>query len=563
MLLFNKILNFFSKDIEKHYEVDIIYKVLIVNLYSLMTFVLTFIFSIFNFIDNDIITGLFFLFVSILLGINFMLFKKNVKYETQRNFFTVIYIVSALLLVIFGDSNHSGLFWAFLFPSISLYLYNYKKGILFAFLFLTLICFANFIYIYENTDFSNPNFLVEFWFVLPYIVLSFVVYIFEYIYEIKQELIEKDIIKNQKNSVVKDEVLTKISYLIRSPLNNILGLKSILEQTQLDEYQKDLLSSIEASIGNLNNVIEQVDSVSGYKSEAEKNNLIALNLRNTIKRTIDFYQSANKNLKIDFVFSDEIPDKLTGNPVAIKQIFINLIELVLKYLPGNLKINLNAVKRCEVNDLFTCAFVFKVLDNIEIQRSINIDKILEFSILKASIEKLFGKIKVYAEKDSTVFEFFIEFENTSENGFLQADNKLQEQNLISNQKISMKDANILVVEDNEINQKVIELSLNKYVRNIDFAGNGKEALDLYGKNKYNLIIMDIQMPIMDGIKTTQKIREAEIATKTHTPIIAITANALIHDKHTCINAGMDDYIAKPYKIQDVIEKIEKLLLKFN
>jgi CheY-like chemotaxis protein len=92
-------------------------------------------------------------------------------------------------------------------------------------------------------------------------------------------------------------------------------------------------------------------------------------------------------------------------------------------------------------------------------------------------------------------------------------------------KIDLKDANVLLVEDNLINQKIVLLSLKKSVKNVDIANNGKEALDKFGLVKYDLILMDIQMPIMNGIVTTKKIRSIEKSTNTHTPIIAITANA--------------------------------------
>ena len=127
--------------------------------------------------------------------------------------------------------------------------------------------------------------------------------------------------------------------------------------------------------------------------------------------------------------------------------------------------------------------------------------------------------------------------------------------------INLKDANILLVEDNEINQKIMLLSLRKMVQNIDVANNGKEALEKFATTRYDLVLMDIQMPVMDGIKTTRKMREAEVGTDSSIPIIAITANALPGDREDCIAAGMDDYISKPFKIDVVLEKMTKLLTR--
>ena len=115
------------------------------------------------------------------------------------------------------------------------------------------------------------------------------------------------------------------------------------------------------------------------------------------------------------------------------------------------------------------------------------------------------------------------------------------------------------MEDNLINQKIVLLSLKKLVKNIDVAVNGKEALDKFGTSKYDIILMDVQMPIMNGYTAAKKIREIEASTNSHTPIIAITANALMGDREECLAAGMDDYISKPFQIEVLIQKMRNLL----
>jgi len=127
--------------------------------------------------------------------------------------------------------------------------------------------------------------------------------------------------------------------------------------------------------------------------------------------------------------------------------------------------------------------------------------------------------------------------------------------------VQLDNSSVLLVEDNLINQKIVILSLKKLVRNIEIASNGKEALDKFGTSKFDIILMDIQMPIMNGIVATKKIREIEASTNSHTPIIAITANALLGDKEECIEAGMDDYISKPFQIEVLIQKMKSLLLQ--
>jgi CheY-like chemotaxis protein len=115
------------------------------------------------------------------------------------------------------------------------------------------------------------------------------------------------------------------------------------------------------------------------------------------------------------------------------------------------------------------------------------------------------------------------------------------------------------VEDNLINQKIVQLSLKEKVKNLDIANNGKEALDKFDKSRYDIILMDIQMPVMDGILATKKIREIEASTSSQTPIIAITANALSGDREKCLAVGMDDYIAKPFQVDVLLYKMKNLL----
>ena len=122
---------------------------------------------------------------------------------------------------------------------------------------------------------------------------------------------------------------------------------------------------------------------------------------------------------------------------------------------------------------------------------------------------------------------------------------------------SLKDLNILLVEDNVINKNITILTLRSQVKKIDTASNGKEALDMFGKSNYDLILMDIQMPVMSGITAAEKIRALESTTNSHIPIIAITANAMIGDMEKCLSAGIDDYISKPFQPAALIEIIKK------
>ena len=177
------------------------------------------------------------------------------------------------------------------------------------------------------------------------------------------------------------------------------------------------------------------------------------------------------------------------------------------------------------------------------------EQLIDLSISEKLLKTLGRKLEYKEIKEKSFFIFSLEFEKVV----------YKEAAAIRKEKVNMIDSNILIVEDNEINQQIMRLSLIKLVKSVDVAENGKTALDMFGLNRYDIILMDIQMPIMNGITATKKIREIEKSTNTHTPIIAITANAMLGDKETCLSAGIDDYLSKPYQMEDLISKMKSLL----
>jgi CheY-like chemotaxis protein len=187
---------------------------------------------------------------------------------------------------------------------------------------------------------------------------------------------------------------------------------------------------------------------------------------------------------------------------------------------------------------------------------------MDLAIAKKIIKYHNGDLKV--ENNNAVTRFLFAVELTADlkkvPEALRQETESPESILLEpRKKVKVEDANILLVEDNAINQKIVILSLKNFVKNIDVALNGKEALDKFGSSKYDLILMDIQMPVMNGIIATKKIRELEVSTNTQIPIIAITANALSGDKEVCLAAGMNDYISKPFQVDILLNKMRDLL----
>jgi CheY-like chemotaxis protein len=185
---------------------------------------------------------------------------------------------------------------------------------------------------------------------------------------------------------------------------------------------------------------------------------------------------------------------------------------------------------------------------------------MDLSIPERYSEALGGELITTVNTTHTEFRFELKFLKSSlklRKG--DAVLRIEKQFTEKETRVDLKDANILLVEDNKINQKIVLLSLENIVKNIDIASNGKEALDKFGTANYDIILMDIQMPVMDGFLATKKIREIEASTNSFTPIIAITANAMSGDRETCLAQGMDEYISKPFQVDVLIGKMESLL----
>ncbi|MDX2414523.1 MAG: response regulator, partial [Bacteroidales bacterium] len=178
------------------------------------------------------------------------------------------------------------------------------------------------------------------------------------------------------------------------------------------------------------------------------------------------------------------------------------------------------------------------------------------------ISRFKGSYETIVSKGISEFRFSIPLEvSTEEERQSKAAERIKELKTESKKKKTLAEANILLVEDNPTNQKIVMITLRSLVKNIDTATTGKEALDKFGKSAYDAILMDIQLPIMDGITAAAKIRELEQSTSIHTPIIAITANAMIGDKEKCLSAGMDDYLSKPFQPSQLINILESFVTR--
>lgn len=354
----------------------------------------------------------------------------------------------------------------------------------------------------------------------------------------------------------KDNVITDFSHKIREPLNNLVIIVDMLMESGLNKKQKELLETFIASTNNMVTTVNELTMQSAGNLSYETRKHIRFNLLSTIQNTIELYNLKDK-ANIDFILNKkEFSDfECFGDPIILKQIFLDLFNTIENQISDRAtKVTINLKKEKETGTESIIALRIQTDKSIVLINDIGVERSLAARLISSSK----GTFSQEVGNNYTVLNILLPFTNpVSEPKKKTASPKIEE--LIQKDKThkELKDLKILLVEDNLINQKITLLTLNPLVNSIDTASNGKEALDKFGTANYDLILLDIQMPVMSGLVAAEKIRALESTTNSHVPIIAITANAMIGDKEKCLSAGIDDYISKPFQPAALIDKIKK------
>ncbi|MGD9993937.1 MAG: ATP-binding protein [Salinivirgaceae bacterium] len=375
----------------------------------------------------------------------------------------------------------------------------------------------------------------------------------------------------RESSRMKEIFLANTSHEIRTPLNAIIGFTNLLLSTKLEEHQTKYLENIKASGNNLLVVINDILDFSKIESGKLTLEQIEFDFRNLIKHTISTLsvKSQEKDIQLSFDVSNDIPQVIVGDPVRLNQILINLLGNAIKFTNPGGYVRLITTKGKTTGDKIK--LLFKVEDNgigIAHDKLQNIFQSftqgesdttrkyggtgLGLSIVKQLIELQEGEITVESQPGKgTAFTFYILM--------LAGNDDTQSQVVHTSKKLSHEPANlmhILLVEDNIINQQLAFDTIKAWNPNIkiDVAENGSIALDKIKEIDYDLVLMDIQMPVMDGIEATKTIRKLP-GSKSQTPIVAMTAHALKNEKDNCLTIGMNDYISKPFDPEDLFAKI--------
>ncbi len=360
-----------------------------------------------------------------------------------------------------------------------------------------------------------------------------------------------------------------MSHEIRTPLNAILGFADLLEKTNLNIPQKDYLDAIDTSGKNLLAIINDILDFSKIEAgmlSLDKTVFCPQQLLQSVY-TMFHAKAQSKKLNLSVSIDPRLPHLVKGDSTRLNQIMINLIGNAIKFTDSG-NVTVSGVLS-EITDTHT-KIKFSVSDTgIGIAQE-KLDKIFDrftqadsdttrnfggtglgLSIAKKLVELQDGEIFVKSElSKGSEFIFIIEYEIADESE-LAVSEPHQE-----HAQTSFKGKKILIVEDNAINQKLTMTILAEEGFVYKIAENGQRALDILNAESYDAILMDLQMPVLDGYQATRKIREE---LKLTTPIIAMTANALAGEKERCLTLGMNGYITKPFKAESLFNTLTKIL----
>lgn len=420
-----------------------------------------------------------------------------------------------------------------------------------------------------------PEYVVKKIFTINFLICAMIILATTYYYSRLAIQQQEEILSSQEQvmsaSKAKSDFLSVISHELRTPLHAILNYSEMLSETHLDEEQIELNSGVRLSGKKLSEIVTQILSVSRIDQEYDPLDLNVFDYHSPLQQTAEFFrqQAENKALKIRVTPPNQDERLVQADESRILQVLSFIVDNAIKFSDagtislsseidrenngnkGHLIYRIedkgHGISETELPQIFTPFFM-----NDSSRNRINGGMGLGLTISKRLIDSMDGQIHIHSTlHKGSIFTVHIPVE------FQPPKNTLINKIHMSNQDQSNGNAiNILLVDDHPVNLKVASTMLRKLGYTFQLATNGQEAVTAAGSGEFHLVFMDIQMPIMDGIEATRRIR-TDLPKDIQPVIIALTANTSERDRNACFDAGMNDFLSKPVTKSAIEKSLEK------
>jgi signal transduction histidine kinase/CheY-like chemotaxis protein len=371
----------------------------------------------------------------------------------------------------------------------------------------------------------------------------------------------------EESVLIKEKFMANLGHEMRTPLNGVLGMSRLLQKTQLSQTQKKYINVLNSTAENLLVIINDLLDVAKIESGTLSFDRIVFDINQVADTAVQIKLliAEEKGLILKHHVNVDLFPKVVGDPYRLNQVLLNLISNAIKFTKeGEVVVTSNIHQ--EDDDRIWIRFSIKDTGiGIEENENEN-DKIfnsftqinpsskntsagigLGLSIVKSIVEQMGGTITFQSQLGKgSEFTVVLPFEKSKEEFSTVPD---------YSERLMMGSLRVLVAEDNLVNQFIVQAMLQDWGFKVDVASNGAEAFELFKENNYEVILMDIQMPVLDGLETTELIRNFHDVKKSKTPIIALTANPSKQFQKKFLSAGMEDVIVKPFKEDLLYKKI--------